>query len=109
MNQDPPRSLSQMVPKSALDENQLHPARSHSTSAVPDESAPFNLDTMLETMHTHDERNAQPGAVGVEGKTLDQLSCADTANSLIDRHDMYKGVGRVETKDIRNKAHDWAT
>ncbi|KAL1595961.1 hypothetical protein SLS60_009651 [Paraconiothyrium brasiliense] len=33
---------------------------------------------------------------------------ADTANSLIDRHDMYKGVGRINTRDIRDKSHEAA-
>jgi hypothetical protein len=31
---------------------------------------------------------------------------ATTVNSLIDRHDMYQGIGRIETKDIRQKAHE---
>jgi hypothetical protein len=29
----------------------------------------------------------------------------ETVNSLIDRHDMYPAVGRIETKDIRDIAH----
>ncbi|KAF1973950.1 hypothetical protein BU23DRAFT_553623 [Bimuria novae-zelandiae CBS 107.79] len=33
---------------------------------------------------------------------------ADTANSLVDRHDMYKGVGRIDTRDIRDKSHEAA-
>ncbi|KAJ4344895.1 uncharacterized protein N0V89_012640 [Didymosphaeria variabile] len=33
---------------------------------------------------------------------------ADTANSLIDRHDMFRGVGRMDTRDIRDKSHDAA-
>jgi hypothetical protein len=33
---------------------------------------------------------------------------ADTANSLIERHDMYRGVGRIATKDIRDKSHEAA-
>lgn len=32
---------------------------------------------------------------------------ATTVNSLIDRHDMYKGMGRIETKDIRATAHEF--
>ncbi|KAF2707160.1 hypothetical protein K504DRAFT_344761, partial [Pleomassaria siparia CBS 279.74] len=37
--------------------------------------------------------------------TSNNLSLANTQNSLIDRHDMYKGIGRIETKDIREKSH----
>ncbi|USP79803.1 hypothetical protein yc1106_07077 [Curvularia clavata] len=33
------------------------------------------------------------------------LDNVKTANSHIDRHDMYPAVGRIETKDIRNVAH----
>lgn len=33
---------------------------------------------------------------------------ADTANSLIDRHDMFRGVGRIDTRDIRDKSHEAA-
>jgi hypothetical protein len=33
---------------------------------------------------------------------------ADTANSLIGRRDMYTGVGRIETRDIRDKSHEAA-
>lgn len=36
------------------------------------------------------------------------LMHADTANSLVDRHDMYKGVGRIDTRDIRDKSHEAA-
>jgi hypothetical protein len=35
----------------------------------------------------------------------DGLENIKTANSYIDRHDMYPAVGRIETKDIRNVAH----
>jgi predicted component of type VI protein secretion system len=35
----------------------------------------------------------------------DGLENVKTANSYIDRHDMYPAVGRIETKDIRNVAH----
>lgn len=37
-----------------------------------------------------------------------RLYHADTANSLIDRHDMYKGMGRIATRDIRDKSHEAA-
>lgn len=30
---------------------------------------------------------------------------ADTANSLVDRHDMFRGIGRIETRDIRDQSH----
>lgn len=38
----------------------------------------------------------------------DNLYHADTANSLVDRHDMFRGVGRIATKDIRDKSHEAA-
>ncbi|KAK1914736.1 hypothetical protein P3342_010725 [Pyrenophora teres f. teres] len=35
----------------------------------------------------------------------EKLVPATTANSHIDRHDMYPSMGRIETKDIRDVAH----
>jgi hypothetical protein len=31
---------------------------------------------------------------------------ATTVNSLIERHDMYQGIGRIATEDIRGMAHE---
>ncbi|KAF2178610.1 hypothetical protein K469DRAFT_718151 [Zopfia rhizophila CBS 207.26] len=103
-DQDPQRSLSEDIPKS--DSNALEPVRSKSLSALPDEPAPFNLDSSLENIPSNDST-----ANGARLSPVDtnRLVHADTANSLIERHDMFQGVGRVETRDIRNKAHDWAT
>ncbi|KAF2737756.1 hypothetical protein EJ04DRAFT_430267 [Polyplosphaeria fusca] len=105
--EDPQRSLSESLPRSDLMDtsNSLEPIRSKSLSAVPDEPAPFNLDSRLQQVPTQDDGKSD-GLVDIESKQ--PLVHADTANSLIDRHDMYKGVGRIETQDIRAKAHDWA-
>ncbi|RAR00377.1 pathogenicity protein LopB [Stemphylium lycopersici] len=40
-----------------------------------------------------------------EGAKDGALENVKTANSYIDRHDMYPAMGRIETKDIRNVAH----
>ncbi|KAF2255214.1 hypothetical protein BU26DRAFT_514963 [Trematosphaeria pertusa] len=120
-DQDPQRSLSEDISKTATEENGLEPIRSKSLSAIPDAPAPFNLDSRLQTVPTHDE--SKDGATVQVDPTLasvpmhdeskdggnaqvDQLTHADTANSLIDRHDMYKDVGRIETKDIRGRTHE---
>ncbi|KAF2797814.1 hypothetical protein K505DRAFT_322328 [Melanomma pulvis-pyrius CBS 109.77] len=126
-SEDPQRSLSEdLRRKESMDSdyNGLEPVRSKSLSAVPDEHAPFNLDSRLESVATHDSKleteptfdsrlEAVPTHDAAAYEDIDPLDTntlelANTANSLIDRHDMYKGVGRVETKDIRGKAHDWA-
>jgi hypothetical protein len=55
------------------------------------------------------EKNAlaQIKTVSSEGSAdANGLVGATTVNSLIDRHDMYRGLGRIETKDIRQKAHE---
>lgn len=109
-NQDPQRSMSEEIPKTTIgeDENTLEPVRSKSLSAMPDEPAPFNLDTRLESVPTHVSNTTEEETPALNSADVNPLVHADTANSLIDRHDMFKGVGRVETKDIRAKAHDWA-
>lgn len=48
------------------------------------------------------ETVSSEGSAGTNG-----LYGATTVNSLIDRHDMFKGMGRIETKDIREKAHEF--
>jgi hypothetical protein len=106
--EDPQRSLSEDMRRrqsAESDYNALTPVRSQSLSAVPDEFTPFNLTSRLESVRTHDTADDD---IDPLQKDMNQLDLATTANSLIDRHDMYKGVGRVETKDIRGKAHDWA-
>jgi hypothetical protein len=102
-----------------------HSPRSQSMSAVPDLQVPLDLDTKLESVPTltleeiEKEKGGQqhivvehsdpiPIPVPEEQKTgldLDPLMQADTHYSLIERHDMFKGVGRIETKDVRDKAH----
>jgi predicted component of type VI protein secretion system len=47
----------------------------------------------------------QTASSEVAENNKDALANVQTANSLIDRHDMYPAVGRIETKDIRNVAH----
>jgi hypothetical protein len=106
--EDPQRSMSEDMRRrqsAESDYNALLPVRSKSLSAVPDEFTPFDLTSRLESVRSHD--TADDDIYPLETDT-NQLDLATTANSLIDRHDMYKGVGRVETKDIRGKAHDWA-
>jgi hypothetical protein len=55
------------------------------------------------------DKNAlvQTQTVSSEGSAdANGLYGATTVNSLIDRHDRYPGMGRIETKDIRQKAHE---
>ncbi|PSN65402.1 hypothetical protein BS50DRAFT_575425 [Corynespora cassiicola Philippines] len=114
--QDAQRSLSEDLsnpPRDSDDGYGLEPTRSKSLSALPDETAPFNLDSRLVSVPTNEDKPEEKTAnVLVQTPTAssvgtNQLEQATTVQSLIDRHDMYKGVGRVETKDIRNKAHEW--
>jgi hypothetical protein len=133
---DPPRSLSAgeaVVPqRTSEDDNALEPVRSKSLSAIPDGPA-LDLDTRMQDvsldqgtdMHTIDENHALPPSASandisydknalVQTRTVSSEGSADanglygatTVNSLIDRHDMYQGIGRIETKDIRHKAHE---
>ncbi|CAO2649034.1 Nn.00g099830.m01.CDS01 [Neocucurbitaria sp. VM-36] len=87
------------------------PTSTNTTTLIPD------LPAVPETggeVKTHperlsvDEHNAltQVDTVGSEGSEQHGLSGVTTVNSLIDRHDMYQGMGRIETKDIRDKAHE---
>lgn len=115
--QDPQRSLSEDIPKPSVDENSLEPVRSKSLSAIPDQPAPLNLDSRLHTVPTQDAKDTvdvdtqlaavpthQDGDDDVDPLDKSPLALAATANSLVDRHDMYMGVGRIETKDIREKS-----
>lgn len=133
---DPQRSLSEgeAVPpqRTSEDANALEPVRSKSLSAIPDGPA-LDLDTRMREVSLDDkpdmqtiqedqvlkpgghakqsslEKNAlaQVTTVSSEGSAdANGLYGATTVNSLIDRHDMYRGLGRMETKDIRHKAHE---
>ncbi|KAF2650231.1 hypothetical protein K491DRAFT_697440 [Lophiostoma macrostomum CBS 122681] len=110
---DPPRSMSadHQPIRDSEEANRLEPIRSKSLSAIPDEPAPFDLESRLTNVPSQDDGGKKEEAVGIPIRTSDDMKPlvhADTANSLIDRHDMFKGMGRVDTKDIRAKAHDWA-
>jgi hypothetical protein len=132
--QDPPRSFSEVKIISQLAEEEeflgLEPVRSKSLSAIPDAPAPLNLDTRMHDLSINAGKNnddqqdishsqhhnaqrssfeknalAQTVTANSDGDHT-PLTGATTVNSLIDRHDMYRGMGRIETKDIRDKAHD---
>lgn len=107
--QDPVRSMSEDITSTATQDgiNSLEPVRSQSLSAVPDSTPPLNLDAKIESVPTHTSAGSEEAGIPID--TGNQLTHADTAHSLIGRRDMFKGVGRVETKDIRAKAHDWAS
>jgi hypothetical protein len=137
-NEDPHRSLSADMGGSKNEEEKeedltLEPVRSKSMSAMPDGPAPLDLDTKLHTVATHEDelshgenRSTQSidiGGLGLDSNTRSKrpewdrealdgdwhaLTHADTANSLIERHDMYKDVGRIETRDIRDKSKEAA-
>ncbi|OCK72986.1 hypothetical protein K432DRAFT_387611 [Lepidopterella palustris CBS 459.81] len=106
-SEEVPRSLSEAkVPD--MQSLSLEPVRSKSVSAIPDKTPALNLDTKLVTIDSN-ESNADTIPGSATGAVMDnQLFHADTVHSLIDRHDMYQGVGRLETKDIRAKAHELA-
>jgi hypothetical protein len=119
-------------PRTSEDDLALEPVRSKSLSAIPDGPA-LDLDSRMKDvslqerkdMQTIDEDQAlMPSAPAndvaydknalVQTRTVSSEGSADanglygatTVNSLIDRHDMYQGLGRIETKDIRFKAHE---
>jgi len=124
-------------PCSSDEINNLEPIRSKSLSAIPDAPAPLDLESRMKDVSLDDqvskpvtipedsvlatspatdglssdiEKNAlvQTDTMNSEGSTgTNGLYGATTVNSLIDRHDMYKGMGRIETKDIRAKAHEF--
>ena len=95
--------------------------RSKSLSAIPDERAPLNLDSKLQSVPIHDDTKIKANVDSTlttiptneisndddEVDPLDKnpLMHANTANSLVDRHDMYRGIGRIETKEIRERSH----
>ncbi|CBX90375.1 hypothetical protein IAQ61_001875 [Plenodomus lingam] len=130
------RSLSEgeaILPESEApnEGNALVPVRSKSLSAIPDPNGPLDLDSRVRNLSIDNDRPDMPiiqengGEVSLfpEREQLDkyalsqvktvssegsnnQLSGVNTVNSLIDRHDKYPGVGRIETKDIRDVSHD---
>lgn len=123
--QQTPRSLSDATPQSSDpidDDNALTTVRSKSLSAIADEPAPFNLDSRIETEPSAAPSNGHTSESVIEPSTLTQVPTyataedddvdpldtrlvpADTAHSLIDRHDMYKGMGRIDTLNIREKS-----
>jgi hypothetical protein len=65
-------------------------------SSVPANRTSLDKNALVQTQTVSSEGSAE--ANGLCGAT--------TVNSLIDRHDMYQGIGRIETKDIRQKAHE---
>ncbi|KAF1995170.1 hypothetical protein P154DRAFT_350326 [Amniculicola lignicola CBS 123094] len=103
---DPLRSLSADMSRKSEDDNTLEPARSKSLGAVPDDFMYNSLESTLKQTHTQETVQEDTSSDSPEPSMLVPVN---TANSLIDRHDMYKGVGRVETKDIRARAHDLAS
>ncbi|KAH6612740.1 prion-inhibition and propagation-domain-containing protein [Boeremia exigua] len=131
--EDPARSLSvpenEVLDISAEDDgfHGLEPVRSKSVGEIPSGPA-LDLDSRMQELSIdHKESEQQQGpAISVDSpnratfdqndleqiKTVssdgmqDYVVPATTANSYIDRHDMYQGMGRIETKDIRNIAHE---
>ncbi|KAH7132326.1 prion-inhibition and propagation-domain-containing protein [Dendryphion nanum] len=108
-----PRSMSDSLsPRPAPtsepeDGGDLAPVRSKSLSALPDEPAPFNLDSRLHHVSTASSSGDTQAESGGMGEVVENdLAQATTVNSLVDRHDMYKGVGRIETRDIREKTRE---
>jgi hypothetical protein len=98
---EPPRSMSEDVTKDS--KGDLGPVRSKSLSAMQEKS-PLNIDSVLLKCTTNDSTATTPLAHD-DPLLANRLMHADTANSLVDRHDMWQGPGRVPTKDIRWEAH----
>ena len=105
----------------------LEPVRSKSVGEIPSGPA-LDLDSKVEGMSIKDTKGdveqttliatSSPNRATFDQNELEQIKTvssdgmqdyvvpATTVNSFIDRHDMYKGMGRIETKDIRNIAHE---
>lgn len=126
---DHQRSLSADLGTPQSNSLEIERVRSKSLSALPDDPAPLNLATRLkdnpdvddtnsvdpEMQHPQNtesnqvERAPQWDREALDGEWVQNaLTHADTANSLIERHDMYPGIGRLETKDIRLKSKEAA-
>lgn len=127
---DPQRSLSAsqarpQSPSSPEDPNTLQTIRSKSLSAIPTDIPPASLDSRIHALSLEQDAGNMgevmhiPANTDLDKNTLVQVDTVNsegererlalegvqTANSLIDRHDMYPAVGRIETKDIRDIAH----
>lgn len=103
VNQDRSMSLDLSGGSSAAaGQNAIDSVRSKSLSAVVDETAHMEMGSHLEKQPTYREHS-------IEIPKANPLEPVTTTNSLIERHDMYKGVGRVQTDEARAKAKDWAS
>lgn len=131
--EDPVRSLSvpenEVLPTTGTVEefHGLEPVRSKSVGEIPSGTA-LDLDTRMHDLSVDDRKSGEQQVTAIalnspnrdtfDKNTLEQIQTvssdgdqtnmvpATTVNSLIDRHDMYRGMGRIETKDIRNVAHE---
>lgn len=124
--EDPVRSLSvpenEVLDTSAKDDgfHNLEPVRSKSVGEIPNGPA-LDLDSRMQDLSLDNRKSGEQEAPAISAEShndLEQIKTVSsdgmqdyvvpstTANSYIDRHDMYKGMGRIETKDIRNIAHE---
>ncbi|KAF2645782.1 hypothetical protein P280DRAFT_362016, partial [Massarina eburnea CBS 473.64] len=128
---DPQRSLSadNSNGKASFEYTEdLQPVRSKSLSSIPDRSLAAVLasnaanntvnNTSSHAISADEESNFNEGADGADlaavptnataGEAWETygLAHAETVKSMIDRHDMYREVGRIETKDIRDKSKE---
>lgn len=131
--EDPARSLSvpenEVLDTTAKDEGlySLEPVRSKSVGEIPSGPA-LDLDSRMQELSIDNKKSGEeqipaisvdsPNRATFDQNDLEQIKTVSsdgmqdyvvpstTVNSLIDRHDMYKGMGRIETKDIRNIAHE---
>ncbi|KAH9860603.1 hypothetical protein J1614_011934 [Plenodomus biglobosus] len=133
---DPMRSLSEgeaIPPETTTSDNgnALAPVRSKSLSAIPDPNGPLDLDSRMGELSVGNEHSDMPiiqengGEISSfpERELLDKYALSqvktvssegsnthlhnvNTVSSLIDRHDKYPGMGRIETKDIRDVSHN---
>jgi hypothetical protein len=106
--QTPPRAMSKSAGRTSDEFNTLKTMRSKSLSHVLDEPAPFNPFAQLESIPTQDDSTASQSESIHNPNNVDSLTHVDTTHSFIERHDMFKGVGRVDTRDIRAQVHDLA-
>lgn len=123
------------VQRTSEDNNRLEPVRSKSVGAIPDVPAPLDLDSRMRDLGLDNAKSdlppvqenggevpasdyalrqsldnyelSQTKTVSSEG-SQDYLHNIATVNSLVDRHDKFPGVGRIETRDIRNVSHNHA-
>jgi hypothetical protein len=102
--QSPPTNLDSRLRKLSLDHGDMAgipPIQENGgeVTSFPKRNVPSDVDGEM-------DKNVlvQVDTAKSEG-SKDGLENIKTANSYIDRHDMYPSVGRIETKDIRNVAH----